>query len=388
MLYSFQGGADGAHPSSALISLNGKLYGTTPYGGSGCFTGCGTVFEVSSAGQETIVYRFKGQADGAHPYAGLLALNGTLYGTTQNGGGAGCGSGGCGTIFAVNTAGSEHVVYSFQGGTDGSKPEAELVALDGVLYGTTEFGGSTACAQRCGTVFAVTPATGVETVLHRFQGGTDGYHPVAALIFAQGAFYGTTQSGGFVSSPSNYACVYFSPGCGTIFKVTPMGKERIVYPFYWSFSDPNGGATPTAPLIYANGKFYGTTILGGTDGNASMFGPGCGTVFAKRSNRPLTYLHLFQRPNSYSCKAAEPNGLIFENGSLYGTTQDPGTIFKLDLSGTIAFTHSFSGGADGSAPLAGLVAGADGLLYGTTWEGGGKGCYRHLGCGTIFETSP
>jgi len=313
-------------------------------------------------------------------------MNGRLYGTTRAGGGSGC-TAGCGTVFTVTLSGRERTVYSFHGGMDGSSPAAGLLAVDGALYGTTEYGGNAACSQGCGTVFDVMPFAGKETIVYGFQGGSDGYHPTAALIAVNGEFYGTTESGGFVSSGSDYGCVYYSPGCGTIFKVSPAGKERIVYTFDWSFDNPSGGATPTASLIYTNRKFYGTTILGGTNGNATMFGPGCGTVFAMAASGELKYIHIFQKVNSYYCKAATPSGLTLDNGSLYGTTQHPGTIFKLGLSGGIAYLHEFTGGIDGDLPLAGVVAGPNGLLYGTTYQGG-TACREKVGCGTVFEVLP
>jgi uncharacterized repeat protein (TIGR03803 family) len=106
-----------------------------------------------------------------------------------------------------------------------------------------------------------------------------------------------------------------------------------------------------------------------------------------RAPGELKYLFIFQKPNSYYCKAATPNGLMLDNGSLYGTTQNPGTIFKLGLSGGIKYLHDFSGGIDGDLPSAGVVAGPNGLLYGTT-DQGGAACFDKVGCGTVFEVLP
>ena len=94
MLYSFKGGSDGAGPSG-LIDVNGKLYGTTGYGGTpGTY---GTVFSISTTGYaETVLHRFGVSKDGQHPGAGLLNVNGTLYGTTSDGG-----LYGKGTVFAL-----------------------------------------------------------------------------------------------------------------------------------------------------------------------------------------------------------------------------------------------------------------------------------------------
>ncbi|HYL26908.1 MAG TPA: choice-of-anchor tandem repeat GloVer-containing protein, partial [Candidatus Nitrosotalea sp.] len=166
LLYSFQGGTDGEHPSGRLASLNGVLYGLTSIGGSGCPQyPCGTVFSMTTSGTEAVLYSFQGGNDGANPTGGLLVVNGSLYGTTQNGGTTyGYCYGGCGTVFKVSTSGDEQVLYRFQGGSDGYFPSGDLTALRGVLYGTTSNGGGSGCGGRgCGTVFRITTA-GTEKV--------------------------------------------------------------------------------------------------------------------------------------------------------------------------------------------------------------------------------
>jgi uncharacterized repeat protein (TIGR03803 family) len=93
-------------------------------------------------------------------------------------------------------------------GSGGSDPNGDLIDVNGVLYGTTSDGGQFGL----GTVFSVT-ASGVETVLHSFQGGSDGNGPIAGLAYANGVLYGTTFQGGGTGCGG--------PGCGTIFAVTP-----------------------------------------------------------------------------------------------------------------------------------------------------------------------
>jgi len=161
VLHVFQGN-DGGLPEAGLIDVNGEFYGTTAGygGGSGCGgIGCGNVFKMTTAGQETVLYTFQGGSDGANPAASLLNVNGTLYGTTIDGGGTGCFVGdGCGTVFAISPSGQESVLYAFQGGSDGANPYAGLIAINGTLYGTTSGGGGTGCnGSGCGTVFAITP---------------------------------------------------------------------------------------------------------------------------------------------------------------------------------------------------------------------------------------
>jgi uncharacterized repeat protein (TIGR03803 family) len=121
---AFGSGTDpGSYPAAGLAYVNGTLYGTTVHGGSSNpqspNLGLGTVFAVSKSGTERVLHSFTGRPDGAYPYAGLISVNGTLYGTTSGGG-----ANGYGTVFAVSTSGAERVLYSFKGGTDGANPQA------------------------------------------------------------------------------------------------------------------------------------------------------------------------------------------------------------------------------------------------------------------------
>jgi uncharacterized repeat protein (TIGR03803 family) len=202
VLFSFRG-SSGA-PEGSLIPMKGLLYGPT-YGGArrGDY---GTIFVMDTAGLEKVLYSFKGGSDGAYP-GGLTKLNGLFFGTTYAGGIMY----GWGTVFSLTTAGKERVLYSFRGGSDGKYPDAHLTKLNGVLFGTTSGGGLERCGARtsptwCGTVFSVT-TTGKEDVLYRFRGGKDGSDP-NALVPLDGTLYGTTRSGG----------QYFQ---GTVFALTP-----------------------------------------------------------------------------------------------------------------------------------------------------------------------
>ena len=287
VIYSFcsqEDCADGELPMAGLIDVNGTLYGTTEFGGSNCpaNSGCGTVFSIDpKTGTETVLHSFGSGADGKYPEAGLTDVNGTLYGTTDDGGGSNTNCYyGCGTVFSLDPAtGAETVVYSLctqQNCTDGQYPLAGVVDVKGALYGTT-YGGGTNCTEEgdCGTVFALDPKTGVETVLHSFGAGTDGYQPLASLVDVKGILYGTTEFGG-----SNTKCDYGS-SCGTVFSVDPAtGAETVVYSFC-SRKNCTDGNAPQAPLIDVKGTLYGTTQFGS---NTSC-DYGCGTVFAIRDRR-------------------------------------------------------------------------------------------------------
>jgi uncharacterized repeat protein (TIGR03803 family) len=273
VLYSFTGGADGSNPVAGLIfDAASNLYGITSGGGEPCEpSGCGTVFklkpEPDGTWTESVLYSFTGGADGAGPYAGLIFdAAGNLYGTTALGGGSGCNGFGCGVVFelAPNPDGiwTERVVYSFTGGADGGYPQAGLI-LDaaGNLYGTTYYGGSTACPVGCGVVFKLAPnsdGTWTESALHGFTGGAGGANPYAGLIFdAAGNLYGTTTGGG------DYNACSPTEGCGVVFKLAPTSSgwsETVLHSFLGL------AAHPFAPVIFdQRGNLYGTTCCGNTN---------------------------------------------------------------------------------------------------------------------------
>jgi uncharacterized repeat protein (TIGR03803 family) len=378
-LYSFEGYPDGSGPYAGLVAVNGKLYGTTIDSGSlNCQYGCGTVFEVSTSGKERVLYSFKGEnGDGANPMASLIFANGKLYGTTEYGGTGSCsnnssGGYGCGTVFEVSTSGKERVLYGFKGYPhDGANPTASLIFANGKLYGTTELGGTGSCSNYssvvgCGIVFKVS-TSGTENVLYSFKGGKDGSGPAAGVITVNGTLYGTTLTGGANSE-------------GTAFSLTLSGTEKVLH----SFGGSGDGDQPFSGLLILNGTLYGTTYTGGA-------AYGTGTVFEVSTSGKEHVLHIFK---GYRNGAFPHAGLVAVNGTLYGTTSSGGvtrctsgsgpgcgTIFKVSTSGAEHLLHRFKGGTDGASPYAGLVT-INGALYGTTVLGGSSGY------GTVFRISP
>ena len=259
LIYSFSCGTDGANPSAALIRDSaGSLYGTTSYGGDlscGSGDGCGTVFQISPAGNETVLYSFTGGSDGVDPVGGLVRdAAGNLYGTTWFGG-----TSGNGIVFKIEADGVETVLYSFAGGTDGAAPLASLIQdASGNLYGTTSGGG----AYGYGTIFEV-DATGAETILHSFAGtGLDGAYPYSSLVRdSNGNLLGTTYEGG-------------AYGKGTVFRMSLAGKMKLLH----SFTGGTGGSFPFAGVIAdPAGNLYGTTAHAGASTQGRR--QGCGTVF-------------------------------------------------------------------------------------------------------------
>jgi uncharacterized repeat protein (TIGR03803 family) len=193
VLHSFAGGlTDGADPKARLIlDPNGNLYGTTYLGGSG---GYGTVFKLDATNTETILYNFTGGFDGGNPFGGVtLDTNGVLYGTTETASSIYRPYGCCkGNVFTLK-GNQETVLYTFTGGNDGGTPASDLILYNGLLYGTTLLGGP----SQKGTVFSVVVATGSESVLHGFQGKSDGGAPQGGLLMdSAGILYGTAQGGG------------------------------------------------------------------------------------------------------------------------------------------------------------------------------------------------
>lgn len=197
VLYSFGAtGHDGQHPSGGVIGVGAKYYGATSEGGANA---SGTIYSVTASGKEKVLYSFAttGGVSPPEPYP-LVDVAGTLYGVTSYGGvqTSECPLG-CGTIFSIATSGEYKLLYSFMGGSDGAFPEAGLVDLNGKLYGTTVEGGTGACGSvGCGTIFEVT-TSGSETVLYSFKSGaSDGSTPNAAMTALKGTLYGTTYNGG------------------------------------------------------------------------------------------------------------------------------------------------------------------------------------------------
>jgi len=188
--------------------------------------GCGVVFKLDKNGNETVLHTFE-YSGGDSPYAGLIRdAAGNLYGTTVFGGYGGpsiggtgrCGDTGCGVVFKLNKKGMETVVRRFTGGDDGAHPSFGSLIMDsaGNLYGTTEGGGPCGADSACGVVFKL-DQSGKETVLHSFSSfnGTYGYGPDGGVtVDSAGNLYGTTYFGGNLNDCQG-------EGCGVIFKIAP-----------------------------------------------------------------------------------------------------------------------------------------------------------------------
>ncbi len=344
-----------APQSNLAIDGQGNLYGTT----QGFY---GAVYELSSSGEFSTLHSFSCcGSDGSEPEAGvILDSQGNLYGTTVEGGAYGEG-----TVFEVSPTGTETILYNFTCGSDGCFPEGQLVIdSDGNLYGT-----ASAAGLGAGTVFKLVPSTGVLTTLYSFAGGADGGLPFSGLVFdVEGNLYGTTAYGGAYSR-------------GVVYKLTPSGTETVLHSF-----DPNGkdGLSPQAGVVLdSKGDLYGTTLLGGKSG--------VGTVYKVTPSGKETILHSFK--GGADGIFPESTLTFDKNGNLYGTTFyggtfDSGTVFELSKTHETVL-HSFApNGIDGQFPEGGVLVDANGDIYGTTSAGGEGGVGCSLGCGTIFKIVP
>jgi uncharacterized repeat protein (TIGR03803 family) len=345
-IYVFDG-KHGAESTAGLTVFDGVLYGTTSSGGK---HDSGTVFSLTVTGKEKVLHNFSRRE--SLPDAPVLAFGGVLYGTTtwtgdDPGGGA----------YAVEPDGKYLWSRNFNGRYNGYDPEGGLTSLNGVLYGTMSEGGG----LDDGAFYRVT-TRGKERELYAFKGSPDGSDPHGNLLLLHGVFYGTTAAGG---SPSRSA--------GTVFRVTPSGRERVLY----SFEGYSPGAKPLAGLVEMRGMLYGTTAEGGANYD--------GVVFSFTTSGKEKVVYNFGGRSGDGQRPMAP--LIAFDGKLYGTTfaggaYGLGTVFEVTTSGAERVLHSFSGGTEGAYPLAGLVA-FNGLLYGTT-----SGGYASRTDGTVFAISP
>lgn len=381
---------DGARPEGNLLLSGSTLYGTAGFGGT---KQVGIVFSMNTDGSNfKILHNFAGETDGAVPNGDLVLSGSTLYGTTAYGGGLVSETGlcrsteGCGTIFSVNTDGSDYkLLYPFPPEI-GGYPYSGLVLSGSTLYGTASFGGP----FDWGTLFSIgTDGSNFKT-LHSFGSVPyDGWDPEGVLtISADGkTLYGVTPGGGDWTK-CDLAADYGS--CGTVFSINTDGSD---YKILHCFTGTTGGAAPRGGLIISGSTLYGTTQAGGrgcTDPNHM-----CGKAFSLSTDgTDFKILHSF--PNNQKA----PNGGLALSGSmLFGTTASGGgtacqngkfgcgAIFSINTDGSdykvlSAFGQSAN---DGSFPRGGVILSGF-TLYGTTfYGGGGSGFGCQDGCGTVYS---
>ncbi len=354
VLHSFTDGSDGANPEGALIQdSTGNLYGTASGGGE---DRSGVVYEISTAGTETVLYSFKGGKDGAGPTTSLVRdREGNLYGAALIGG-----SDDYGTIFRIDASGKEEVLHSFGSiKDDGCYPAQGLVMGEsGVLFGTTAQCGS----HNRGTIFKVDGARNF-TILHSSIQSPDGGRPYDGHLTMDklGNLYGLTTGGGHNQ--------------GVVYKLSRDGRFSLLHSFKGGTED---GCNPYGSVMQDQaGNLYGTTPDCGSNGY--------GVIWKLSKTGKETILHNFAGGTEDGC---QPRGGLTRDsqGNFYGVTYECGTndygaLYELSASGTYTVLHSFdeSDGADSTAEVLWTTSGT---LYGAAQDGGA------YGWGTMWEYVP
>ena len=333
---------------------DGTLYGTSEQGGA---FARGSVYSMTpnNAGlfDFATLHSFIGP-DGAAPRSALVfGSDGNLYGTTSGGGATGAG-----TLFRIApSSGRLTRLHDFADG-GGQEPTEVVFASDGALWGTTKSGG----AHGGGTAYRLA-AGDVFSVVHDFDGAVEGTAPVGGLLPLGAVLYGTASAGG-------------TGGFGTVFRMDLAGNVTTLHEFTGT-----DGAAPLAALIQGtDGNFYGT---------ASQGGAGYGTIFRMNSLGVVTPLHTLD----FIADGSTPSAPLFQwtDGKFYGTTAHgggplppppgggapadfgpAGTVFRIDTAGNFQKLDTFMStgglGPRNGVPLSGLVDGGYGFLYGTTWQ--------------------
>jgi uncharacterized repeat protein (TIGR03803 family) len=356
MLHPFAGApSEGSYPIRALTAHAGKIYGSTCHGGA---NSAGTVFKINPAGTGFItMHHLSNGPDGVCP-SELTFHQGKFWGTTVDGGGAG-------VIFSVNPNNpfAWQDLWSF-GSTaaDGQIPRAGVIFHNNAMFGTTAFGN----ALNEGTVFRFVNPN--ELPVHSFNTANpnEGSDPEERLVYANGALYGTTKTGG---SSLNF---------GTVFKMSLNG----IILWQYSFAGSTDGATPSSPLLLSGNTLYGLTRAGGTGSNN-------GTLYKLDISTPTPAESVVASFTGGLADGAQPSGdLSLVGGLLYGTTEaggtnSAGTIFAVDPVGMTEFMlHPLDPNTDGGTPMSGLVANQT-WFYGTASTGNGT-----LTNGTVFRFQP
>lgn len=356
---------DGANPASGLVLIDGTLQGTTLNGGLG---GAGASFRAALDGSTFETLKSFSGSDAAHPQGGLHVSGSGFFGVSQAGG-----TSGTGTVFERKADGTVSIIRSFNSvsadtgaNVGGASPSGSLAVSGSVLYGAASTGG----ANGNGTIFWVATNGANFTVLKefslldsRFGTNSDGAQPRGGLVLAGGKLYGSTSAGG-------------TGGSGVIFAMNTTGANYTVLHHFSPLDTVTAanadGAIPGGGLVVSNGVIYGTTLSGGAGGK--------GAVFAIDTDGS-DFLTLYSFSASHADGAAPAAGLFQSGNAFYGVTSaggagGTGTVFALDpfVPDFRVFHHFEPVVADGTNdfgahPVAPLLR-VGNALFGTTFSGG------------------
>jgi uncharacterized repeat protein (TIGR03803 family) len=395
IVHSFRAGVDGSGPGPDLLEASdGNLYGVTS----------STLFRIDSSETLTTLHNLSGLSPGEL----IQGLDGRLYGPTAAGG-----LDGGGTIIVRDTTGTLTTLHEFSIGESPGRPNGVIQGRDGVFYGTTRLPSGT--PRQTGTVFAMDTA-GARTTLHTFM---DDGSPIGHLFEgADGSLYGTTFAPNRPFAPPSLQGQIFtiSPGglftrlasAGTLRAGVIQARDTRLYGVTGDTSFGVTGVTTVGSVfrVEADGTLtelhaFGTesaypvgelveiddySLYGATEGGP-VYSPVTGQVIARPR---ATVFQIDPTTRAFATRyrfpdGTKPAGRLIQgtDGLLYGTTVNGGdfglgTVFSLDAAGTLTTLHHFSGGADGSNPNAGVIQGTDGRLHGATTNGGA------FGYGTVF----
>jgi uncharacterized repeat protein (TIGR03803 family) len=373
VLYSYPAGGIGnpSFPIACSFDHAGNLYVVTQEGGAGNAGSVSQLKPVTGGWDETTIYSFTGETDGALPWNAVVAdAAGNLYGISSNG------TSGGGAVYELSpTTGGTwtiSILHGFTDGTDGGQPVGGMVMdSDGNLYGTAEYGGTTINGvifelQKTGSGFTY-------SVLHNFPGGAGGSAPYGTLaIDAAGNLYGTTSTGG-----TSRAC---STGCGTVFRLSPVAGGGWHFGVIHSF-DGSDGAIPWAGVTLGpGGTLFGTTTYGGASGYGSLY-----RLAQSGGTYVITVIHSFTNGtdggNPTAGVALDSRGNIY--GAAYnGGANSAGVVYEFDhgsITENILWAFDTT---DGASPHGSMAMDSFGNLYGTTFYGG------TFASGTAFEVTP
>jgi len=366
VMYAFPSGGNGANPTNPgtiAQGRDGSLYSTT-LGGCGGFNLFGEVFKISPAGTFKTVLCLNNPkyTNLGGPYSGVtLGTDGNFYGTS-NGGDY------LGSIWKVSAAGKLNVFSPFSAEPNIFGPNAPpVLGMDGNWYGAATSGGSgcTYGSGGCGGIYKISSAGKKYKDLHLFDATHGGNSFTPLLLASDGNFYGVTSLGGTGGG--------FQFGPGVLFKMTPSGTYSVLYDFC-SVSNCLDGGLPYAGLAQGtDGDFYGTASTGGTRKYAGS-SPG-GVVFKISGTGVYSVLYNFCSQTSCTDGNYPLGGLALgSDGNFYGTTfyggaHNYGTIYQITPAGVETVLYSFDN-TTGAYPEGTLLQHTNGILYGDTHNGG------------------